>query len=219
VQSQTYGNWVVWRGFQVDGDPAPAVAETKDQLRVYAPGQEDAPPEMTFVEVTGKPFNTIHRMDFGIFEEINEVVQNEPPEGQNPEILGLLASIGMRKGQDFAPDERMKAILEKAADVGAATARTLAVFPREDVYYIYPGEGVWTNPFVGGSYEFLVDGVRLLDARAYFHFYATGITPAMSMAPVGAGSAVCSCLPRCRWGSSRWRQELLGSFAAGCAGK
>ena len=29
AQSDTYGNWVIWRGFQVDGDPKPAVETTK----------------------------------------------------------------------------------------------------------------------------------------------------------------------------------------------
>ena len=47
---------------------------------------------------------------------------------------------------------------------------------------------MWTTPFIGGSYEFLDNGARLLDARAYFFFYATGITPAMSAKMVGAGS-------------------------------
>jgi len=47
---------------------------------------------------------------------------------------------------------------------------------------------VWTNPFVGGSHEFLVDGARILDARAAFHFYATGITPAMAKKIIGKGS-------------------------------
>ena len=32
-------------------------------------------------------------------------------------------------------------------------------------------------------------GARLLDARSYFFFYATGITPAMAIQKVGAGSA------------------------------
>lgn len=188
ARSATYGNWVIWRGFQVDGSPAPAIAETKDLFRVYPLDSGDDRPEMSFVDVSGELFNTIHRTDFGIFEEINEVVQEEPPEGQNPEILGLLASIGLRKGNEFAPDERMRKILENAAEVGAATARTLTSFPRDEANFFYPGESVWTTPFPGGSYEFLDDGARVLDARAFFHFYATGITPAMTMAPVGAGS-------------------------------
>jgi hypothetical protein len=50
------------------------------------------------------------------------------------------------------------------------------------------GAGVWNTPFVGGSYQFQNEGGTLLDARSYFHFYATGITPAMTMALVGAGS-------------------------------
>ena len=40
---------------------------------------------------------------------------------------------------------------------------------------------------MGGSYEFLHDGVRLLDARSFF-FYATGVTPAMAAKNVGVGS-------------------------------
>ena len=71
----------------------------------------------------GKAFNTIHAMDFSFFEEVNEVVQEEPAEAIDPETLGLLASIGIVKGKPFAPDARMKQILTEAAAVGQATAR------------------------------------------------------------------------------------------------
>lgn len=188
ARTNTYGNWVIWRGFQENGDPAPAIATTKKLFRIYPLSQKDNPPKMNFINLSGQFNNTIHRMDFGIFEEINEVVQAEPSEGQDPEILGLLASIGIKKGQPFNPDERMQKILKEAADVGAATVRTLAAHPREDVFYFYPGEGVWSTPFPGGSHEFLDNGARVLDARSYFHFYATGITPAMTMKMVGKGS-------------------------------
>jgi hypothetical protein len=42
---------------------------------------------------------------------------------------------------------------------------------------------------VGNSYQFLEGAERLLDARAMFFYYATGITPAMSEAKPGTGSA------------------------------
>jgi hypothetical protein len=188
ARSGTHGNWVIWRGFLVDGDPRPAVEATKKGFRMYPLGRENSRPKMTFLNVSGKAFNTIHAMDFDLFEEVNAVVQAEPPEGQEPEILGLLASIGIEKGKPFRPDSRMRRILEEAADVGAATVRTLAARPRDDQFFYYPGRSNWVTPFVGGSYRFLVDGVRLLDARSFFFFYATGITPAMTMAPVGKGS-------------------------------
>ena len=188
-RTNTYGNWVIWRGFQVDGSTSPAVETTKKIFRIYPLSQQDSPPKMNFVNMSGKLTSTIHRMDIGIFEEINKVVQAEPSDGQNPEILGTFASIGIVKGQPFDPDERMKTILSEAAAVGSVTVRTIMSQPRDEGFYLFPGKSaVWTNPFVGGSHEFLVDGAHILDARAAFHFYATGITPAMAADIIGKGS-------------------------------
>jgi len=189
LRTKTYGNWVIWRGFQVDGSTRPAVETTKRIFRMYPLSKKSNPPTMNFVNASEKFNNTIHRMDYGIWEEINAVVQAEPAEGQNPEILGVLASIGIKKGQPFNPDARMKKILTDAAAVGAVTVRTIMSQPRDERFYLFPGKSaVWTNPFVGGSHEFMVDGASLLDARAAFHFYATGITPAMAAKIIGKGS-------------------------------
>ena len=122
------------------------------------------------------------------FEEVNEVMQEEPSDVMDPETLGLLASIGIEKGKPFAPDARMKKILTEAAAVGHATARALRIDRQLNDAYFYP-DSAWNTPFVGGSHEFLHNGVRLLDARSYFFFYATGITPAMAAHRVGVGSA------------------------------
>jgi len=185
----TYGNWVIWRGFQKDGSPKPAIDLTKKVFKAYPLSQKNNPSKLNFVNVSGKFNSTIHNMDITIFDEINEVVQTEPLDGQNPEILGIFASIGIVKGKEFKPDARMINILSDAAEVGAVTVRTLMSRPRDEGYYLFPGKSiVWTNPFVGGSHEFLVDGAILVDARAAFHFYATGITPAMAKKFVGAGS-------------------------------
>jgi len=63
ARTATYGNWVIWRGFQEDGSPAPAVAMTKKLFRMYPLSQKDNPPEMTFVNISGKFNNTIHGID------------------------------------------------------------------------------------------------------------------------------------------------------------
>jgi len=188
ARTNTYGHWVVWRGFQIDGSTERAIKEARELFRMYPLSKVNNPPKMNFVNVSGKFHNTIHRMDYGFWEEVNAVVQAEPSQGMDPEILGQFASIGIRKGQPFKPDARMKKILTDAAKVGSVTARALATHPRDDAFFYFPGESKWANPFVGGSHQFLNDGVRLLDARNTFHFYATGITPAMVSAPVGKGS-------------------------------
>ncbi len=186
-QAQTYGHWVIWRGFQKDGDPQPAVDATKETFKIYPWSQRNNPPAMNFVNVSGKEFNTIHKMDERIYEEINAVIQTEPAAGENPEILGSLAAIGIKKGEEFNPDARMQSILKEASKIGSAIVRTQMAKPRSEYLYKFPGTQ-WLNPLAYKSYLFEHEGARLLDARSAFHFYATGITPAMSMKIIGKGS-------------------------------
>jgi len=82
----------------------------------------------------------------------------------------------------------MKKILTDAAAIGSVTARALTARPRLPLFYTYPGERVWTNPFLDGRFDFVYEGSTLLDSRIYMHFYATGITPAMSVKNIGKGS-------------------------------
>jgi hypothetical protein len=71
--------------------------------------------------------------------------------------------------------------------VGNATARALVFRTRDPASYLFENSA-WKTGFVGGSHEFEAGGVRLLDGRSLFFYYATGITPAMSAKMVGVGS-------------------------------
>jgi len=185
-KSNTYGHWLVMRGFMKNFEADPVVKNMKDHFRLYPLGSE--PKEVNWVNVSMKAFNTLHAQDITFFEEVNEVVQEEPNSAHNPEILGLLASIGIEKGKPFKPDARMRKILSEAAAVGTAAQRSIIWRNRNDNVVLWPGSKSWEIGFAGGSHEFLNDGVSLINERTRFHFYATGITPAMVKPPVGAGS-------------------------------
>jgi hypothetical protein len=188
LRSPTYGNLMFFRGFLENGSTKTAVNNTKKFYKAYLLSEAKNQPPMKFINVSGKSFNTIHANDFHFYEEVNAIVQYEPNEALNPETLGLLAAIGIEKGKKFAPDVRMKKILTEAVAVANATARALTFRPRMDGVYYFP-DRQWFTSFPGGSYEFLLQpGVRNLDGRVLFHYYATGITPAMAMKMVGVGS-------------------------------
>jgi len=184
----TYHVWFGVRGFSVKGDTAPAVKAFKDQWKVYPLVQAANPPAMKFINGSGLYFNTIHATNFHFYEELNTVIQGEPADSADPEILGQIAAIGIVKGKPFAPDARLKKLLTDAAAVGNATARAISFRPRDKDFYFYPGKSAWFTPFVGGSSEFIGNNIRLLDARTAFFYLATGITPAMSAKMVGQGS-------------------------------
>jgi hypothetical protein len=188
LRTKTYGNLMFYRGFLDNGSTKTSLENTRKFYKAYSLSDAGNPPPVKFINVSGKEFNTIHANDFHFFEEVNAIVQSEPNEASDPETLGLLAAIGIEKGKEFAPDARMKKILTEAVAVGNATARALTFRPRIDGVYYYPDRR-WFTSFPGGSYEFLKQpGVRNLDGRVLFHYYATGITPAMAMKMVGVGS-------------------------------
>jgi hypothetical protein len=188
VKPKTYGIWVFYRAFVQGGDNAAAANGVKAKARVYPLSAASNPPTQSFVNLSGSQINTIHANDFHFYEEINAVIQHEPADAFDPEIVGMFASIGIKKGQPFAPDERMKGILSDAVAVGNATARAISFAPRDARVQFYP-DRQWGTAFIGGAYDFMNNGERMLDARTMFHYLATGITPAMAFSKPGTGSA------------------------------
>ena len=67
LRSPTYNHWFFFRGFEVDGSTAPAVANAKKNLRIYPLSKKANPPKMNFVNGSGKYFNTIHSLDYSFF--------------------------------------------------------------------------------------------------------------------------------------------------------
>lgn len=209
------------RSFLTNDDPAPTVKVIKDNLKIYpyAPGgvgmsiarfleggvelgRNAEPKAPVFHEGTGLAINTIMPSDYSYYEMLDRLVQSQPATTLDPELMGPIAAIGIRKGETFAPDARMKGILQDAIKVANATGRTLGFAPRDPDWYWYEGSQ-WWNPLFQGGYNFETplpeitkegakpyppSGYKHNDARASFFYNATGITPAMVMRLTGVGS-------------------------------
>jgi hypothetical protein len=203
-------------------DPAPTVELIKRTTKIYpyAQGgfgtsiatllegqvQPNPPakiPDTVFVEASGKAFNTIPPSDVGVFDLLNELVQEQPAGSTDIELTGHLAAIGIVKGKPFEPDERMRGVLEDAAAVGTATSRALLFDPRAAEGFAYYDGSAWENQMWVGGYNFetpppLVTkeritpfpptGVRALHSRVAWFYGYTGVTPAMCMRLTGVGS-------------------------------
>ena len=187
AKSRTYRHWLLMRVFVKDGDLKASVKDLKEGFRCYPLAQANKPPKQKVYNLSGKQFNTIHANNEHFYEELNAVLQYEPADAFNPELVGLFASIGIKKGEPFAPDERMQKLLKDAAAIGNATARAIVFRPRNAAAYFYP-DRQWYTSFSGG-HDFMNNGELVLDDRIMFHYAATGITPAMATPKVGTGSS------------------------------
>jgi hypothetical protein len=217
-------NTIVWFGrsfLENHNDPKPVVDTIRKFTKVYpyevggfgTPiaeflkgkaklGKVTLPPPTVFHEGSGKVMNTIPPNDWSFYEMLNEVVQREPATSLNPELMGPIAAIGIVKGKPFAPDARMKKIMNEALAVANATSRALFMSPRDPSWFYYPNSAWFNYLFVTG-YQFETPipeitpegakpfprtGYRTMDARTNFFYGVTGITPAMAMRLKGIGS-------------------------------
>ena len=170
--------------------------------------------------MSGKAFNTVFPSDFSYFENLNQIVQEEPIDAISPEVRGAIAAIGIVKGQPFAPDARMKKLLTEAAMLGNATSRSITYHPRFAGVKIYPDDpkSVWSTAFANKNTSFEANGVMGLDARVLYYFNAGGVTPAMAATRAGQGSDYALAVS-IRPDGLRRLENLQTAFAKGRAGK
>ena len=197
VHSTSYKVWTLLRTSIADG-VASAAKRVKTDLKVYPLSEKDNPKAMEFVSGSKKAWNTIHTNDFSFYEHVNEVIQYERIDFINPEIRGLFASIGIEKGKNYAPDERMTRILTDAVAIGNATARSIVWYPRTEGSVdnmagirVYPDtKSAWIMAWVDKNVFFNgKDGQTMnSDARVMFHYPYTVVTPAMAVTYAGKGS-------------------------------
>lgn len=189
-QSTSFMNWIILRGFLVDGKPDAAVELFTQGVRIYPLATIENPPAMEFVSFSETEMNTIHANNYAFYEEVAPVIHREPVDMLDPETRGLLASIGIVKDKPFAPDARMQTLLQDAVAVGNATARSIFFHSPDPDAYLYD-DRQWGTFFLQDDYRWLLDdgrGGRYLDARTLFFYIATVNTPAMALKLVGAGS-------------------------------
>jgi hypothetical protein len=164
AKTPTYRKLTFFRAFVKDGDIKATVAGLKSVYRCYPLAQASNPPKAVFHNLSGKQFNTVHANDSHFFDELNAVIQYEPADAFDPELVGLFASIGIKKGQPFNPDARMKKLLETDQKLAGVDSNSKSLKPDADgSYTVYFGptapaghEGNWIQTMPGKSYNVLL---------------------------------------------------------------
>jgi hypothetical protein len=195
VRPRTYVSWLVMRGAveqTPDGpDCSAAEAEMRAKLRIYPLRAIDGPssvPELEFYNMSNLVIDRVPPEGFAFFETLAELVTSEAPEQTDAFAMGLMRAIGIEPGTPFAPDARMRQILEKAAETGQAMARSLAFHGDDPERWHWPDRR-YAEAFMGGSPSFVADGRTNHDARAVFFYLACGTSSLMASTTPGQGQA------------------------------
>ena len=177
-ESPTYSNWVVIRAL----DGLDALLTT----RIYPLAAADDPPNTGFVDFAAASFNTTPTTSASSRKSTRSSkrspkapsTRNEPGNWQQSASCAVDRSNPTR-GCTASSNKRPGSALGSPAPSCTSPATPTCTSSKV---------ASWKTAFVGGSYEFLADGARMLDHRALMHYVGTGITPAMTHAAPGIGS-------------------------------
>lgn len=97
-----------------DEDVEAAVAYAK-QVRLYPLTEKDDPPETAYVDLAGVVVDSAIPYDRRFFTILDEYVQREPWLERDRVMIDVLGTLGIRKGERFAPDETTQVIFDRAA--------------------------------------------------------------------------------------------------------
>ena len=200
-RSGTNNVFIFLRAFYKDPkDLAPPV-NLLQQSKVYPLNNKGAAKPMIFPDGSGVPVNMLPRSDFSAFEQLKALIDSEPASIASPGWLGMLASIGIVKGQPFSPDEKTKAILDAAAKTAYKMSRIIGPMPNVSgsSFIVYPGKH-WLNPMASGTPDNLTgqfsdtawtrrDGDYTdLNARIWFFTDYYSLSPGMISQTAGKGA-------------------------------
>lgn len=160
-----------------EGTIADAVAHART-LRVYPLAQADNPPETTFLDATGKDWDTLPYYDETFFQDLNNVIQSEPVRERDKAMIGLLRTIGIEKGKTFEPTEEWTAIYKDGAQCVFRYLQDIFNTPGKLLVPYYSDDNQWQvinvpKEQAAIGFPFEDDGVPLIDLRAQNYFFVT----------------------------------------------
>jgi len=187
-RSRTYGVFVFWRGFFQDPKKLEAPVRVMEQTRIYPLGKKNSAKPMQFPNASNVPANMLYPSDGTAFDMINRFVQHEYVDPQDMEMRGMLAGLGIIKGQPFNPDDHLRALLDKGAKVAFRMGHIVEYSPNSLVpnYLWYPDRR-WFNVFPGNA-TFTADTFNYIDPRTGFFTVAYSSSPGMAANIVNVGA-------------------------------
>jgi hypothetical protein len=143
-QQRTHNGFAVLRPIVADSslENLAKATEYVQQMKIYPLGHE---PNTKYVDLYGTLLEMTPILDETIYGEIHEFVNEEPVEDMNLAMMGLLARIGIRKGEPFQPGEELQAIYSVAAPEGARV-HDRPVSPQADSVFLRGEEVEFATP-------------------------------------------------------------------------
>jgi hypothetical protein len=153
-------------------------AEYAQTIKVYYLSETNNPPATTFLDATHTPYGSLPVYDYTYFQDINQLVQNNPVRRQDKAMIGLLKDLGIEKGKPFEPTEIQKRAMNEGLKLAYAKMQSDFTTEGNILKRLWEGKNQWMfwnfakgQPQLGFPYE--DENMLLIEDRANAYFYVT----------------------------------------------
>ena len=143
---------------------------------------------MEFPNASGKRLNMMYPTDASYWTKLKEFVDYEPISAIDLELRGVLASIGIVKGQPFKPNAKQQELLNKAVTTAPKMILATRQLGRPDKKQLYYKDRQYENAWTAATSDNFQETYIDIDQRAAYYQYAYSSAPAMVMRTIDAGS-------------------------------
>jgi hypothetical protein len=114
-RSGTNNVFVFLRSFYQDPKNLAPAVKVMEGAKIYPLAAKSAKP-MQYPDASGVPVNMLPISDGTAFDQLKALLDSEGRHLADPDWLGMLASIGIVRGQPFTPDAATRAILDRCRE-------------------------------------------------------------------------------------------------------
>ena len=180
-------NFRVALAFRSVPAPGKSVADAylyAQKLRLYNLSEADSPPEQRFVDPIADRYPTLPFYDERFFADLHDIISTEPVNPQDKVMTGMLASLGIEKGEPFAPDDTARRAMRQAAvDAWFYLQHWFDNFPKDKLYWRDRHYASLLQADVNKTFTFVYDDRIDLIGRAAEYFWCTYMPKVLSDSP------------------------------------
>ena len=154
------------------------------RVKIYYLSEAKNPPPTKHIDATNVSYNCLPYYNYTYFQDINDIVQNNPIRPQDKVMVSFLKDLGIEKGKPFKPTERQKKAMDEGLLLAYASMQHFFVTPGKACIPLWKDASgklksqwlVWDfapgQPQAGFSYE-TEDSVLVDDRAGGSYFWVT----------------------------------------------
>ncbi|MEW6996290.1 DUF1214 domain-containing protein [Colwelliaceae bacterium BS250] len=181
-ETDTYLYGFAFRPKLTNGATDKDAGDYAQTIKIYQLADAANPPKTDYLDATDTAYNSLPYYNETYFQDVNDVIQENPTRTQDKAMASLLKDLGIVKGKTFAPNDMQDKAMQEGIVLAYAHMQSKFIEPDQTVSALWRDKNgkplsqwsFWNfGPQAQLGFPFIDENEVLVDKRAASYFYVT----------------------------------------------